>query len=67
MLSLTHRNLDSLQIFHKWSLAVLYESTSLLSDVIKIKASKIAPDEPVLKVSLKILHKVYNNVERNRN
>ncbi|XP_032680145.1 uncharacterized protein LOC116848315 [Odontomachus brunneus] len=49
MLSLTHRNLDSSQIFHQWNLAALYETTSWLSDVIKIKASKIAPDEPVLK------------------
>ncbi|XP_014475055.1 PREDICTED: uncharacterized protein LOC106744646 [Dinoponera quadriceps] len=49
MLSLTHRNLESSRILHQWNLAALYESISWLSDVIKMKASKIAPNEPILK------------------
>lgn len=51
--SLTHQDLESSKILHQWNLAVLYESTSWLSDVLKIKASKIVPGERVFKVNLK--------------
>ncbi|XP_011154887.1 uncharacterized protein LOC105192439 [Harpegnathos saltator] len=49
IVSLTHRDLESSQILHQWSLFALYESISSLSDVVKIKAYKIVPDEPISK------------------
>jgi len=56
ILSLTHHDLQSSQIVHQWFLAALYESTSWVSSVIKIKASKVVPGARILKVDLKILH-----------
>ncbi|KAG5348235.1 PAXB1 protein, partial [Acromyrmex charruanus] len=49
ILSLTHHDLQSSQVLHQWNLAGLYEATSWLSDVIKFKATKIVPNERVLK------------------
>ncbi|XP_012215404.1 uncharacterized protein [Linepithema humile] len=47
--SFTHYNLESSKVLHQWNLAALYESTSSLSDVLKIKATEIVPDERVFK------------------
>ncbi|XP_071651940.1 uncharacterized protein [Temnothorax longispinosus] len=49
ILSLTHHDLQSSQILHQWNIAVLYEATSWLSDVIKFKATKIVPGERIFK------------------
>ncbi|XP_050462195.1 uncharacterized protein LOC126857111 [Cataglyphis hispanica] len=54
ILSLTHHNLQSSQIVHQWFLATLYESTSWLSDVVKIKASKIVPGARIFKFCVEI-------------
>lgn len=51
MLSLTRRNVESSQLLQQWNLAGLYEITSWMSDMIKIKATKIVPGEKVLKVN----------------
>lgn len=51
MVSLTHRNIDSSEVLQQWNIAVLYEITSWISDMIKIKATKIVPGQKVLKVS----------------
>jgi len=58
ILSLIHHDLQSSQILHQWNLAVLYETTSWLSDVIKFKATKIVPGERVFKVNSKISHPI---------
>lgn len=50
MLSLTHRDLESSNILQQWNLAILYEITSWISDMIKIKATRVVPGEQVLKV-----------------
>jgi len=51
ILSLIHHDLQSSQVLHQWNLAILYEVTSWLSDVIKFKAIKIVPGERVFKVN----------------
>ncbi|KOC70286.1 Vitellogenin-6, partial [Habropoda laboriosa] len=51
MLSLTHSNADSSQILQQWNLAARYD-TSWISDVVKIKATKIIPGQKVLKFCL---------------
>ncbi|XP_011707638.1 PREDICTED: uncharacterized protein LOC105462624 [Wasmannia auropunctata] len=50
ILSLTHHDLQSSQVLHQWNLAALYETTSWLSDTIKLKATKIVPGERILKL-----------------
>ena len=50
MLSLTHLNTESSQILQQWNIAALYEITSWMSDMIKIKATKIIPGQKILKV-----------------
>lgn len=52
ILSLTHNDLQTSQILHQWNIVALYETTSWLSDVIKLKATKIVPGERVFKVNL---------------
>ncbi|XP_076394577.1 vitellogenin isoform X2 [Megachile rotundata] len=52
MLSLTHREVESSQLLQQWNLAILYEITSWMSDMIKIKATKITPGQKVLKFCL---------------
>ncbi|XP_034189310.1 uncharacterized protein LOC117608379 isoform X1 [Osmia lignaria lignaria] len=52
ILSLTRRNVESSQLLQQWNLAGLYEITSWMSDMIKIKATKIVPGEKVLKFCL---------------
>ncbi|XP_076650819.1 vitellogenin-5 isoform X2 [Halictus rubicundus] len=52
MLSLTRRSVESSQILQQWNLAVLYEITSWVSDVMKIKATKIVPGQKVFKFCL---------------
>ncbi|KAL6253497.1 hypothetical protein P5V15_015343 [Pogonomyrmex californicus] len=49
ILSLTHHDLQSSQVLHQWNLAALYEGSNWLSDVIKLKATKIVPGERVFK------------------
>lgn len=51
ILSLTHNDLQTSQIL-QWNIAALYETTSWLSDVIKLKATKIVPGERIFKVNL---------------
>lgn len=50
MLSLTNRELNSQRILYQWNLAALYDTTSWISDSLKIKATKITPDEKIMKV-----------------
>ncbi|XP_012277416.2 vitellogenin-3 [Orussus abietinus] len=50
MFSIIRRELETKSIFQQWNVAVLYEPTSMISDVIKIKASKTIPGEKVMKV-----------------
>ncbi|XP_017876855.1 uncharacterized protein LOC108623080 isoform X1 [Ceratina calcarata] len=52
LLSLTRRNAESSQILQQWNVAALYEITSWLSDVIKIKATKLVPGQEILKFCL---------------
>lgn len=54
VLSLTHRNAESLQILQQWNIAALYEITSWTSDMIKIKATKIIPGQKILKFCLEV-------------
>ncbi|XP_076235711.1 uncharacterized protein LOC143180071 [Calliopsis andreniformis] len=54
MFSLIRRNVDSSEILQQWNLAALYEITSWISDTVKIKATKIVPDEQVLKFCLEM-------------
>ncbi|XP_011266190.1 uncharacterized protein LOC105257329 [Camponotus floridanus] len=54
ILSLTHHDLQSSQIVHQWFLAALHESTSWVSNVIKIKASKVVPGARILKFCAEI-------------
>lgn len=56
ILTLTHHDLQSSQVLHQWNVAVLYEGTSWLSDMIKFKATRVVPGERVFKVNLKIPH-----------
>ncbi|XP_011162482.2 uncharacterized protein LOC105197692 [Solenopsis invicta] len=58
ILSLTHRDLQSSQIFHQWNLAVLHETTGWLSDMIKFKAIKIVPGERVFKFCVEVERQV---------
>lgn len=51
MVSLTRRDADSSEILQQWNIAAVYEITSWISDMLKIKATKIIPGEKVLKVS----------------
>lgn len=55
ILSLTHYDLESSQSLCQWNVAALYEGTSWLSDVIKIKATKNVPDENVFKVNISMI------------
>ncbi|XP_043523814.1 uncharacterized protein LOC122535938 isoform X2 [Frieseomelitta varia] len=52
VLSLTHLNTESSQILQQWNIAALYEITSWMSDMIKIKATKIIPGRKILKFCL---------------
>ncbi|XP_017765465.1 PREDICTED: uncharacterized protein LOC108554635 [Eufriesea mexicana] len=54
LLSLTHRNIESSQILQQWNLAILYQITSWVSNMIKIKATKIVPGQKVLKFCLEV-------------
>lgn len=50
MFALTRKDLSDLKVLQQWNMAIYYEANSLLSDVIKVKATRAVPDEPVLKV-----------------
>nr|XP_033331967.1 vitellogenin-4 [Megalopta genalis] len=52
MLSLTRRSLESSQVLQQWNVAALYEITNWVSDVMKIKATKIVPGQKVFKFCL---------------
>nr|XP_031847046.1 uncharacterized protein LOC116433275 isoform X1 [Nomia melanderi] len=52
ILSLTRRSAESSQILQQWNLAALYEITSWVSDMIKLKATKIVPGQQVFKFCL---------------
>ncbi|XP_076676903.1 vitellogenin-5 isoform X2 [Andrena cerasifolii] len=52
MVSFTRRDADSSEILQQWNIAAVYEITSWISDMIKIKATKIIPGEKVLKFCL---------------
>ncbi|CAL7948266.1 unnamed protein product [Xylocopa violacea] len=54
LLSLTHRNSESSQILQQWNLAALYEITSWISDMVKIKATRIIPGQKVFKFCLEV-------------
>ncbi|XP_015117477.1 uncharacterized protein LOC107041422 [Diachasma alloeum] len=54
MLSLVRSELESMKVLQEWTLAALYESTSWLSDSLKIKASKTVDDGRVLKFCVEI-------------
>ncbi|XP_072751184.1 uncharacterized protein [Anoplolepis gracilipes] len=54
ILSLTHHDLKSSKIVDQWFLAALYENTGWLSDVIKIKASKVVPGARIFKFCVEI-------------
>ncbi|XP_029165191.1 uncharacterized protein LOC114936229 [Nylanderia fulva] len=54
ILSLTHHDLQSLQVFHQWFLVALYENTGWLSDVIKLKMHKIVPGAPIFKICVEM-------------
>lgn len=53
MLSLTNRELNSQRVLYQWNLAALYDTTSWISDSLKIKATKITPDGKIMKVKYK--------------
>lgn len=60
VLSLTHRDLESSQILYQWNLVALYESISWLTDVVKIKATKVVPNERISKVNFNIFFKQFS-------
>ncbi|XP_043675802.1 vitellogenin-like isoform X2 [Vespula pensylvanica] len=49
MISLTNRELNSQRVLYQWNLAALYDTTSWISDSLKIKATKITSDEKIMK------------------
>ncbi|XP_033211866.1 uncharacterized protein LOC117169551 isoform X2 [Belonocnema kinseyi] len=49
LVSLKHKDLTSSEVLDQWNLAIFYEITSWISDSLKIKASKTAPGQKVLK------------------
>ncbi|XP_053999528.1 vitellogenin-3 isoform X1 [Hylaeus anthracinus] len=52
MFSLTRSNTESSDVIQQWNLAAVYEITSWISDLLKIKATKITPGQEVLKFCL---------------
>ncbi|KAF7992158.1 hypothetical protein HCN44_001483 [Aphidius gifuensis] len=52
--SLTRSVLETSEIIQQWTLAAVYESTSWLSDSLKIKATKTQPGEKVMKVCIEM-------------
>lgn len=52
MFSLRRTNLVSNEILEQWSIALIYEAASWISDTIKLKATRTAPNEKITKVNL---------------
>ncbi|XP_015599682.1 uncharacterized protein LOC107269863 [Cephus cinctus] len=51
---LTRRELGSLNVLQKWSVVIFYETTSWISDKLKIKASRTVPGGKVMKICINI-------------
>ncbi|KZC04099.1 Vitellogenin-3 [Dufourea novaeangliae] len=50
--SLTRRSAETSEILQQWNLAGLYEATSWISDMMKVKATKVVPGQKVFKFCL---------------